>query len=113
MRPSPPASRYDLIARAEVNPPPTITSSNLSTAPSVSSTAQVLPTPPKIRVATSSVMISDLLSRGDRPRDILVLCCAISAGIHGALARDHFAERTAAGIGFALSAVLLAAFAVL
>jgi hypothetical protein len=40
-------------------------------------------------------------------RDVVVGACAVSAGIHGALAPDHFAEGTAAGLGFAAAAVLL------
>jgi hypothetical protein len=41
-------------------------------------------------------------------RDIVVLACAISAGIHGALAPAHFDEGTGAGVGFVASTVLLA-----
>jgi hypothetical protein len=33
--------------------------------------------------------------------DIVILACAISAGIHGALVSDHFDEGTGAGLGFA------------
>ena len=40
-------------------------------------------------------------------RDVVILACAISAGIHGALAPAHFAESTAAGLGFAAATVLL------
>jgi drug/metabolite transporter (DMT)-like permease len=45
-------------------------------------------------------------------RDLAILACAVSAGAHGALAPEHWAEGTAAGIGFAGSTVLLAAAAV-
>jgi hypothetical protein len=45
--------------------------------------------------------------------DIVVLACAISAGIHGALVQDHFQEGTGAGAGFVVATVLLAAFAVI
>jgi hypothetical protein len=45
--------------------------------------------------------------------DIVILSCAISAGIHGALAPDHFEERTGAGLGFVATTVLLAVLAVL
>jgi hypothetical protein len=45
--------------------------------------------------------------------DIVVLACAISAGIHGALVRDHFRESTGAGVGFVLATVVLAAVAVI
>ena len=45
--------------------------------------------------------------------DALILACAISAGIHAALAPEHFAEEgIPAGVGFVVSAVLLAALAV-
>lgn len=44
--------------------------------------------------------------------DIVILACAISAGIHAGLAPDHFAEGTATGIGFVGSAVVLAIVAV-
>ncbi len=40
-------------------------------------------------------------------RDIVIVACAISAGIHAALVRDHFEEGAAAGIGFLAAAVLL------
>ena len=41
-------------------------------------------------------------------RDVVILACAISAGIHGALAPDHFREGAAAGGGFAAATVMLA-----
>jgi len=41
-------------------------------------------------------------------RDLVVLTCAISAGIHGALISDHFAESVGAGVGFVLATVALA-----
>ena len=44
--------------------------------------------------------------------DALIVTCAISAGIHAALAPDHFHEATGAGAGFVLATVLLAALAV-
>jgi hypothetical protein len=45
-------------------------------------------------------------------RDVVIIACAISAGIHGALVPDHFDERIGAGLGFAAAAVLLAALGV-
>jgi len=45
-------------------------------------------------------------------RDVVILACAVSAGIHGALAPEHFEEGTGAGIGFVVSTILLAALAV-
>jgi len=44
--------------------------------------------------------------------DIVILTCAVSAGIHGALVPDHFDEGMRAGIGFVVATVLLAAPAV-
>ena len=44
--------------------------------------------------------------------DLLILTCAISAGIHGALVPDHFEEGTGAGLGFVVATVLLAVLAV-
>jgi hypothetical protein len=44
--------------------------------------------------------------------DAVIVTCAISAGIHAALAPDHFHEATAAGTGFVVATVLLAALAV-
>jgi hypothetical protein len=40
--------------------------------------------------------------------DVVILACAISAGIHGALAPEHFEEGTGAGAGFVAATVLLA-----
>jgi hypothetical protein len=44
--------------------------------------------------------------------DIVILTCAISAGIHAALIPDHFREGTGAGAGFVVATVLLAGLAV-
>jgi hypothetical protein len=44
-------------------------------------------------------------------RDLVILACAISAGIHGALTPAHFEESTGAGLGFVAAAALLAAIA--
>jgi hypothetical protein len=53
-----------------------------------------------------------VITSADLSRDVLVVSCAISAGIHAALAPDHFAERAGAGVGFATAAVLLAGLGV-
>ena len=45
-------------------------------------------------------------------RDVVIVACAISAGVHAALAPEHFAEATGAGVGFVVATVLLAALAV-
>jgi hypothetical protein len=44
--------------------------------------------------------------------DVVILACAISAGIHGALAPGHFDEGAGAGLGFAAATVALAGLAV-
>ena len=44
--------------------------------------------------------------------DLVILTCAISAGIHGALVGGHFDEGAGSGIGFVVATVLLAALAV-
>jgi hypothetical protein len=44
--------------------------------------------------------------------DAVILACAISAGIHGALVPAHLEEGMRAGLGFAGAAVLLSALAV-
>lgn len=45
-------------------------------------------------------------------RDALVVACAVSAGVHAALTPEHLREEPAAGIGFLVSTVLLAALVV-
>jgi hypothetical protein len=45
-------------------------------------------------------------------RNLVIVACAVSAGIHGALAPAHFTESAGAGIGFAVAAALLATLAV-
>jgi hypothetical protein len=44
--------------------------------------------------------------------DVVILACAVSAGIHGALVRDHFGEGAGMGLSFVLATVLLAVLAV-
>jgi hypothetical protein len=45
-------------------------------------------------------------------RDVVIVACSVSAGIHAALAPEHFAEGLGAGLGFIAAAILLAALAV-
>lgn len=45
--------------------------------------------------------------RADLGTDVVILACAISAGIHGALVPGHFDEGTAPGLGFAAATVAL------
>jgi hypothetical protein len=52
------------------------------------------------------------MGRAALERDLLIVACAISAGIHAALTPEHLAESTAAGSAFAASAALLAGLAV-
>lgn len=51
-------------------------------------------------------------SRPDLGRGVLIVTCAISAGIHGALIREHLAEGAGAGGGFIAATVLLIGLAV-
>ena len=44
----------------------------------------------------------------DLRSDVVVLACAISAGIHGALVPNHFDDGTGPGLGFAAATVALA-----
>jgi hypothetical protein len=53
-----------------------------------------------------------VIARAALERDAVIVACAISAGIHGALVPEHLEEGAAAAGGFAVSAVLLAALAV-
>jgi hypothetical protein len=45
-------------------------------------------------------------------RDLVIVACAVSAGIHAALAPGHLAEGVGAGVGFLVAAVVLATLAV-
>jgi hypothetical protein len=49
---------------------------------------------------------------GELRVDIVILTCAVSAGIHAALVPDHFGEGTGAGVGFVVATALLALLAV-
>jgi hypothetical protein len=40
--------------------------------------------------------------------DVVILACAASAGIHGALVPDHFREGAGAGVGFVAATIALA-----
>ena len=44
--------------------------------------------------------------------DLVILACAISAGIHGAFVQEHFEEGAGAGLGFVVATVVLAVLAV-
>jgi hypothetical protein len=44
--------------------------------------------------------------------DVVIVACAISAGIHGALVPAHFDEGAGAGLGFVAATVLLTALVV-
>jgi hypothetical protein len=52
------------------------------------------------------------MTLGELRVDVIILTCAVSAGIHAALVPDHFGEGTGAGVGFVVAAVLLALLAV-
>jgi hypothetical protein len=51
------------------------------------------------------------VSLADFRTDAVILACAISAGIHAALAPEHFHEATVAGLGFVAATALLAVLA--
>ena len=53
-----------------------------------------------------------MIARPVLQRDVLILACAISAGIHAALVPEHLEEGRAAAGGFAVSAVLLGVLAI-
>ena len=45
-------------------------------------------------------------------RDLLIVTCAVSAGVHTALVPEHLEESTAAGAGFIAAAIILGALVV-
>jgi len=45
-------------------------------------------------------------------RDAVIVACAISAGIHAALAPEHYGENAALGVGFLASTAALAVIAI-
>lgn len=53
-----------------------------------------------------------MINRADVERDLVIVTCAISAGIHAALVPGHYAEGAASGTGFAASAFVLAVLVV-
>ena len=53
-----------------------------------------------------------MIARAAVERDLIIVACAISAGIHAALIPDHLTEGMAAGAGFAIAVALLVAVAV-
>ena len=52
------------------------------------------------------------MSRLALRRDVVILACAISAGIHGGLAPGHLDEGAGAGLGFAAATIALASLVV-
>jgi hypothetical protein len=53
-----------------------------------------------------------VIALADVERDVVIVVCGISAGIHAALTPEHLTEGLPPGLGFAASAVLLAGLAV-
>ncbi|MDX6438438.1 MAG: hypothetical protein QOF45_1021 [Gaiellaceae bacterium] len=53
-----------------------------------------------------------MITRAAIERDLVIVTCAISAGIHAALIPEHLTEGAATGAGFAIATALLAAVAV-
>jgi hypothetical protein len=47
------------------------------------------------------------MTRPELGRDIVVIACAVSAGIHAALVPGHFSEGTGAGVGFLAATIAL------
>jgi hypothetical protein len=52
------------------------------------------------------------MSGAELRTDAVIVACAVSAGIHAALAPEHFRETTGAGIGFVAATVVLGVLAV-
>ena len=52
------------------------------------------------------------MSAGELRTDAVIVACAVSAGIHAALAPEHFRETAGAGIGFVAATVVLGVLAV-
>jgi len=52
------------------------------------------------------------MSAAELRTDGVIVACAVSAGIHAALAPEHFRETTGAGIGFVAATVVLGVLAV-
>ena len=52
------------------------------------------------------------MSRLALRRDVVILACAVSAGIHGALVPGHLDDGTGAGLGFAAATIALASLVV-
>jgi hypothetical protein len=52
------------------------------------------------------------VTRTSTTRDLLIVACAVSAGVHAGLVPEHLHESTAAGGGFIAATLLLAALCV-
>jgi hypothetical protein len=52
------------------------------------------------------------VSSAELGRDVVIVACAISAGIHGALAPGHFDESAGGGVGFVGATLILAGLVV-
>ena len=52
------------------------------------------------------------MTRATVEHQVLIASCAISAGIHAALAPEHLREEPAAGVGFLVSVAVLAVLCV-
>jgi hypothetical protein len=53
-----------------------------------------------------------VIPREDLHRDVVIVACAVSAGIHAALVPEHLVDGAGAAAGFAASGAVLAALAV-
>lgn len=61
----------------------------------------------KVRARPLAAQTKEMSPSAAIERDLVIVACAISAGIHAALVPDHLNESVGAGIGFLASAVLL------
>ena len=52
-----------------------------------------------------------MIRLGAAERDLAIVACAISSGVHGALTPAHFAESIGTGLGFLVATVALALLA--
>lgn len=52
-----------------------------------------------------------MIARAELERDLVIVACAVSGGVHGALVPAHFEEGRGAGAGFLAATLVLASLA--
>ena len=67
---------------------------------------------PDTETTKEEAVLRRQLETGGRITDVVILSCAISAGIHAALVPEHLDEGTGPGLGFVVSTLLLGLAAV-